>query len=159
MKSQLTFLNIAYMTVLTIAMVLLLVRDSRRGRNTIEELNVQRINVREPDGTIRLVLSNHARMPGLIVNNREFRHPNRPEAGLLFCNDEGTENGGLIFNGSAVGGIPTNAGSLSFDKWRQDQTIQFSTDQSGSRKEASVRINNRIYQWISNRCRRSRPYP
>jgi hypothetical protein len=58
--------------------------------------NVQRINVVEPDGTLRLVLSNHSRLPGVIVRGKE-RPFARPQAGMLFYNDEGTENGGLVF--------------------------------------------------------------
>jgi len=59
---------------------------------------VQRVNVVEPDGTLRMIISNHAKLPGIIVRGKEERF-DRPQAGLLFYNDVGSENGGLIFGG------------------------------------------------------------
>ncbi|HEX3422612.1 MAG TPA: hypothetical protein VHS33_04320 [Sphingomicrobium sp.] len=109
----------------------------------IPEINVERINIREPDGTLRLAISDHAHMPGLIYDGREYRHPDRPEAGMIFYNDEGSENGGLIFNGSLKGALPTNEGSLTFDRWHQDQTVQLVSTENGSEREAAIKINDR----------------
>ncbi len=83
--------------------------------------DVQRINVREPDGTPRLAISNHALIPGIIVGAKEYPHPNRPEAGMIFYNDQWIENGGLVFDGGLKNGKPTNGGSFTFDRYRQDQ--------------------------------------
>jgi hypothetical protein len=94
-------------------------------QSSLQELNVQRINLVEPDGTLRMVISNQARFPGLIVKGQEYPHP-RPQAGMLFYNDEGTENGGLIFAGhkDKNGKIVGSGGSLTFDKYDQDQLVQ-----------------------------------
>jgi hypothetical protein len=83
------------------------------------EIDVRRINVREPDGTLRLVISNHARLPGVIVRGKENPPVDRPYAGLLFYNDEGTENGGLVFGGrrNANGEIVDAGVALSFDRY------------------------------------------
>jgi hypothetical protein len=91
----------------------------------LEELDVQRINVREPDGTLRLVISDRTRFPGLILHGKEYPHP-RADAGLLFFNDEGTENGGLVFSGhkDASGNIIDSGGGLTFDQYEQDQIVQ-----------------------------------
>ena len=62
-----------------------------------EQINVERINLVEPDGTLRLVISNKALAPGIIIKGKEHPHPDRKSAGMIFFNDEGTENGGLIF--------------------------------------------------------------
>ena len=110
------------------------------GSGTID---VERINVREPDGTLRLVIASHARMPGIVMGKTEYPHPNRPEAGMIFYNDEGAENGGLIFDGGLKSGRPTNSGSLTFDRWHQDQTIQFTSNEDGLRREAAVIVNDR----------------
>jgi hypothetical protein len=59
-----------------------------------------RINIVEPDGTTRMILSNKTDAPGLIIRRREYPHPDRKSAGVIFFDDEGTENGGLIFGGS-----------------------------------------------------------
>ena len=60
---------------------------------TFDEIYVRRINVVEPDGTVRMVLSGKARFPGLIVKGKEYPHEKRKTAGILFFDDEGTENG------------------------------------------------------------------
>ncbi|MBI4551540.1 MAG: hypothetical protein HY710_04685 [Candidatus Latescibacteria bacterium] len=92
---------------------------------SFDELTVQRLNIVEPDGTLRLVLSNHARFPGIIVRGQE-RPYERPQAGLLFFNDEGTETGGLIFGGrqTAQGAVVDAGGSLTFDRYEGNQEVQ-----------------------------------
>jgi hypothetical protein len=95
------------------------------GKARFEELTVERLNLVEPDGTLRLVMSDRAHFPGAIIRGREYRHP-RPDAGLLFFNDEGTEDGGLIFSGhrDSSGRIVDSGGSLTFDQYEQDQLVQ-----------------------------------
>ena len=73
------------------------------GLRVLHTIAVKRINIIEPDGTLRMVQSNKAQFPGVIVKAEEHKQ-DRPFAGMLFFNDEGTENGGLIFNGSKDGG-------------------------------------------------------
>lgn len=58
---------------------------------SLEELDVQRINLREPDGTLRLVVSDTARSPGIFIRGKEYPHPDRKVAGMTFYNDEGTD--------------------------------------------------------------------
>jgi len=90
-----------------------------------DEITVQRINLVEPDGTLRMVISNHTRLPGLIVRGKEQPFE-RPQAGMLFYNDEGSENGGLVFGGhrNAKGEIVDSGGSLTFDKYDANQIVQ-----------------------------------
>jgi hypothetical protein len=85
----------------------------------LDEIDVHRINVREADGTLRMVISNHARLPGNIVRGKENPAVDRPYAGMLFYNDEGTENGGLVFGGhrNANGDVVDAGVSLSFDRY------------------------------------------
>lgn len=92
---------------------------SQLSKQKIDVLDVQRINVREPDGTLRFVLTNKAAQPGLIIKGKEYPHP-RPQAALLLFNDEGTEVGGLGAGGKNGNG----EGSLSFDAQNQDQIVQ-----------------------------------
>lgn len=91
----------------------------------LDTLDVQRINIVEPDGTLRMVISDHAHLPGIIVKGHE-RAFDRPQAGLLFYNDEGSETGGLIFGGhrNAKGEVVDSGGSLSFDRYNANQIVQ-----------------------------------
>jgi hypothetical protein len=84
-----------------------------------DEITVRRIKVVEPDGTLRMVISNHDKFPGVIVRGKELGPNRRPGAGILFLNNEGTENGGLIFGGhqDADGQVVDAGVSLSFDKY------------------------------------------
>jgi hypothetical protein len=93
---------------------------------SVDEINVGRINVREPDGTLRLVISNRARLPGVIERGKEFPKVDRSQAGLLFYNDEGSENGGLVFGGhrNATGEVQDSGGMLTFDRYAGSQIIQ-----------------------------------
>ena len=115
-----------YSAILTAAVVLLLIHAAKPQTHiTADELTVQRINVVEPDGTLRMVISNHSRLPGIINKGKETKFE-RPQAGMIFYNDEGSENGGLIFGGrkDAKGKVISSGGSLSFDKYDANQIVQ-----------------------------------
>ncbi len=92
---------------------------------TFDQINVHRINVVEPDGTLRMVISDHAKLPGIITRGKEQPFA-RPQAGMIFYNDEGSENGGLIIGGhrNANGEVVDSGGSLSFDKYGANQIVQ-----------------------------------
>jgi hypothetical protein len=105
-----------------VATALLALAAATRGtpRNQdFNEITVRRIKVVEPDGKLRMVISNHAAFPGVIVRGKELGPNRRPGAGILFLNNEGTENGGLIFGGhqDADGKVVDSGVSLSFDKY------------------------------------------
>jgi hypothetical protein len=118
---------VIYSGVLTVALasMLLLGMGPSARRSSFAELSVQRINVVEPDGTLRMVISDHARLPGIIVHGKE-RPFQRPQAGMLFYNDEASESGGLIFGGrrNSKGEIVDSGGSLSFDRYGANQVVQ-----------------------------------
>ena len=106
--------------------VLLLTGFASSRSSTFDEITVHRINVVEPDGTLRMVISNKADLPGVIVKGKEQPPQDRPQAGMLFYNDEGSENGGLIFGGrkDSSGNVVDSGGSLSFDKYGANQIVQ-----------------------------------
>ena len=99
--------------------------SSPKRKAAFDELTVGRINVVEPNGVLRMVISNHAQLPGIVVRGKE-RPFARPQAGMLFYNDEGSETGGLIFGGrrNAKGDIVDAGGSLSFDRYEANQIVQ-----------------------------------
>jgi len=112
-----------------------------RHKQTFDEIDVQRINVVEPDGTLRMVISNKADFPGVIIKGKETPHPDRKTAGMLFFNDEGTENGGLIFGGSKdASGKVSSYGHLSFDQYEQDQIFSIDAGQDDSQRTSELRM-------------------
>jgi hypothetical protein len=122
------------------AATLLMGASSAHRKGAFDELDVQRINVVEPDGTLRLVISNTAMAPGVIYHGRQYPHPDgRKTAGLIFYNDEGTENGGLVFDGSRDGsGKVSSHGHLSFDGYEQDQTLVVEASQPPATRTATA---------------------
>ena len=120
------FLTI-YSGTLTVAFAATLLSGFPVGNKSakFDQIDVHRINVIEADGTLRMVISNHARLPGIIVRGNEQPFA-RPQAGMLFYNDECSENGGLIFGGrrNNKGEVVDSGGSLSFDKYGANQIVQ-----------------------------------
>jgi hypothetical protein len=115
-----------YSGLLTAALAIILFTAARHEKPVnFDEITVHRINVVESDGTLRMVISNHDRLPGIVVRGKEQKF-DRPQAGMLFYNDEGSENGGLIFGGhkKSNGEVVDSGGSLSFDKYDANQIIQ-----------------------------------
>jgi hypothetical protein len=93
---------------------------SQSERQKFDEIDVERINVVEKDGKLRMVISNAQRQhPGIVDGKLIPRKDGRP-AGMIFFNERGDESGGLIFGGDTGKG---QFGSLTFDKFRGDQTI------------------------------------
>jgi hypothetical protein len=132
-----------YSGVMTVVFAISALYGFARGpqKMTIEELDVQRINLREPDGTLRLVISDKSKAPGIFIEGKEYPHPDRKTAGMIFYNDEGTENGGLIFGGErSKDGTKQSSGHLSFDAYEQDQTMALDSNQSGSDRQTRLQI-------------------
>ena len=114
-----------------------------QSKASFDEIDVKRINLREEDGTLRMVISNTQRFPGIIVKGKEQPHPSRRTAGVLFFNEEGTENGGLTFDGSKRDGKVSSIGHLSFDRYEQDQVIQLTQSEQGDSRMAAMIMTDR----------------
>lgn len=99
------------------------------------EISVERINIVESNGQVRMVISNKSRSPEVMAYGKPIQPPipggNRP--GLVFYNDEGTENGGLVFMGKKdSSGKYTATGHLSFDQYNQNQVLYLTyADENG----------------------------
>jgi hypothetical protein len=129
MKPNLQKFLLIYSAVVSTALLCVILVGAKKPQTAeLDELRVHRIDIVEPDGTLRMVLSNKSRLPPVIIKGQErpeMGEP-RPQAGILFYNDEGTENGGLIFGGrkNEKGEVVDSGGSLSFDKYGAGQIIQ-----------------------------------
>ena len=61
---------------------------------------------------------------------------------MLFFNDHGDENSGLIFNAGLVDGKATNGGSLTFDRYHQNQTLQLLSVEDGQDRSAGLYVDD-----------------
>ncbi len=91
-------------------------------KQKFEEIDVERINIVEKDGKLRMVISNEERQHPGIVNGKIIPRKGQRPPGMIFFNHLGDEMGGLIFGDNGGNG---HFGSLTFDKVRNDQVIGF----------------------------------
>jgi len=144
--ADLRFLKV-YAFVSTTAVVALAVLAFRQTQHAhFKEIDVQRINVVEPTGTLRMTITNHARMPDPVIGGKSY--PLRSGtggagAGLIFFNDEGNENGGLTFTGRKTANGHSAGAGLSFDQFNQDETVTLSYDDEDGERAAGLNILDR----------------
>jgi hypothetical protein len=121
LEKQVRFLRIYVVVTTTFCAIFLLSAFAMQGKKQkFEEIDVERINVIEKDGKLKLVISNSQRQHPGSVDGKMIPREGSRSAGMLFFNDRGDEVGGLIFSGDTG---KDRYGSLTFDKFRGDQTI------------------------------------
>jgi hypothetical protein len=148
MKINLRFL-VLYSAVVTVAFILTvyfgfvhLVQGASRVTD-FDHIRAHRIDLVEPDGTERLILSNRTDYPGSFYHGKEFARPDRSDsAGLLMMNDEGTEDGGFIWGGLSKYGKPMSFTHLSFDQYEQDQTLSLESSLEDGKKFTGIHMND-----------------
>lgn len=144
--SNLRFLKAYAFVATTAILILVIVAYLQMRRTHFTEIDVQRINVVEPNGTLRLAITNHARMPDPVIEGKSY--PLRTGtggagAGMIFFNDEGNENGGLTYTGRKTAkGYSAGAG-LTFDQFNQDETVTLSYDDENGENAAGLNILDR----------------
>lgn len=120
------------------------------------EIDVERINVVEKDGKLRMVISNRDRSIGPIYKGKPFGYAGGTRPGIIFFNDEGTENGGLTFSGrrEADGTFRSSSG-FSFDQYNQDQVVYLQYNDNNGRRNMGLTIADRadadIYDLVAER--------
>jgi hypothetical protein len=109
----------------------------------MHRIRVHRVDIVEPDGTPRLILSNRTAYPGSFFHGAEIPRADRQDAaGMLMMNDEGTEDGGFIWGGLTGDGKPMNFSHLSFDQYDQDQTLSLDTSLENGERFTGIRLND-----------------
>lgn len=120
------------------------------------EIDVERINVVEKDGKLRMVISNRDRSIGPIYKGKPFGYAGGNRPGIIFFNDEGTENGGLGFSGKREADGTYHASSgFSFDQFNQDQVLYLQYNDQNGRRNMGLTVADRadidIYDLVAER--------
>ena len=118
-------------------------------KQRFDEIDVQRINIVSPNGTPRLVISNAERAPDVVINGKIYHRNGGNDAGLIFYNNEGSENGGLVFSGRTRDGHVAASAGLLFDQYGQDQTVGVTYDDRDGRRSAGLRVWDRPDQPVT----------
>ncbi len=107
------------------------------GTAKFTEIDAERINIREKDGKLRLVIANTDRMPGGTVAGvpLKFRDGKRGGAGMILFNDEGDEDGGFTWQGKGTDSTHMSEATIRFDNYRQNEAIGMNHSQYGNQKE------------------------
>lgn len=113
----------AYCAVITLIFgSLLLMGFSVQSKKRFAEIDVERINIVEKDGKLRMVISNQERQHPGIVNGKIIKRDGPRPPGMIFFNHLGDEMGGFVFGDNGGNG---HFGSITWDKVRNDQTMAF----------------------------------
>jgi hypothetical protein len=106
-------------------------------------IEAERINIREKSGVLKAALSNSAGF-------NEFQRAERGGvtfSGLMFYNEEGQEEGGLVYSGKGAPGGQDADVTLTMDQYRQDQNVYLHheehKDAQSVRIEDGLSINSR----------------
>ena len=108
------------------------------------EIDDERINIVEPDGKLRMVIANRPRSIGPIYKGKPFGYPGGSRPGIIFFNDEGTENGGLTLTGKrGPDGKYQASTHMSFDQFDQDQIVVLNYSDDNGNRQAGLMFSDR----------------
>ena len=126
-------------TLIVLMGVMAFVRQPQKQK--FGEIDVERINIVEPDGKLRMVISNRPRSIGPIYKGEPFGYAGGNRPGIIFFNDEGTENGGLTLRGARTPDGKYQASThMSFDQFDQDQIVVLNNFDDNGKRQAGLTI-------------------
>ncbi len=126
MNKELFFLR-TFATITSIGVLFLITSAfNKRNHQRFSEIDVERINIIEKDGTVKMVITNVDRFPSGndTINNRPTNENRKKRSGLLFFNEEGIECGGFIYDGKKSAAGHSSGLSLTYDQYDGDQVMQ-----------------------------------
>jgi hypothetical protein len=102
---------------------------------SFDHITVHRIDVVEPNGKPRVIISNADRYPGAYFSGKEYPHKDRTQTGgLLFYNDDGTEAGGLAY----ASGKNSAGAMLTMDQLNQNETMELTYEEDHGKRGAGL---------------------
>ncbi|WP_408046807.1 hypothetical protein [Tenacibaculum crassostreae] len=145
-KTEIAILRTFTICAITVMTVLVSSAFKSTGNQKFGTIDVERINVVESDGTVKMVITNENHFPseGDSINNRKY-HKRKKRAGMIFFNEEGMESGGFIYDGAKTKNGHEAGISLTFDQYNGDQVIQLLTtdiEKNGKRQKAGYLVFN-----------------
>lgn len=121
----------------------------KRDNQKFTEIDVERINIVERDGTVKMVITNVDKFPNGKdqINGRPTNENRKKRSGMLFYNEDGIECGGFIYDGQKKENGHSSGLSLTYDQYDGDQVMQLLTQdyQKGDKRfvSSSLAFNDR----------------
>ncbi len=130
----------ALISSLLLAALIFMAAKQLSSRATFKEIDVNRINIIENDGKLRLAISNRDLSPGPVIGGFYMKTREGQRPGMIFFNDKGDECGGMTWGSREENGqVRANAG-LMFDQYNQDQTVGITYSQRDASRTAGLRV-------------------
>ncbi|MDO6598173.1 hypothetical protein Q4512_14715 [Oceanihabitans sp. 2_MG-2023] len=101
----------------------------KNGNQKFSEIDVERINIVEANGTVKMIITNVDRFPNGSdkINARPTNEERKKRSGMLFYNEDGIECGGFIYDGQKNENGHSSGLSLTYDQYDGDQVMQLLT--------------------------------
>lgn len=139
---QLRWLKVYVVLATGIIVLLLIVLIGRTyGVQHFDEITVERLNIIEANGQLKMVISNQARQHPGLMHNKPLPTRDRP-AGLVFFNPAGDECGGLVYDSDK------QEASLIFsvDQHRSDQIMQLQYGEKLANRAATKHYGLKLWE-------------
>lgn len=142
-KKELVFLRTFAITTALGVLTFASVAFKQANNQQFGTIDVERINIVENDGTVKMVITNANHFPsrGDSINGREY-HKRKKRAGMLFFTEDGKECGGFIYDGAKTETGHSSGLSLTYDQYDGDQVMQLITtdEKIGNERYKSGRL-------------------
>lgn len=149
MNKELVFLRAFAVAVVIGLLAIISFAFQKSGNQRFHEIDVERINIIEKDGTVKMILTNVERFPNGSdkINHRPTNEDRKKRSGMLFFNEDGIEAGGFIYDGKKTESGHSAGLSLTYDQYDGDQVMQLLTQdyQQGDQRivSSSLAFNDR----------------
>ena len=136
----------AYAVFTTLALIVLLLTAFQSERKQkLGEIDVERINIVEPDGKVDMVITDKAHFPPPMWKGKPMEIGRQGMAGegmpgIIFYNAEGDEAGGLAFSSSHRNGKRQAGTALMFDQYEQDELVGMEYDEEDGERTAGLHV-------------------
>ncbi|MBI5370991.1 MAG: hypothetical protein HZA79_03075 [Sphingobacteriales bacterium] len=129
MRKELIFLRLFAVTTGIGVLIIVATAFKRIGNQKFSEIDVERINVVEKDGTIKMIITNVDKFPNGkdTINGKPTNKDRKKRSGMLFFNEDGIECGGFIYDGQKNTNGHSSGLSLTYDQYDGDQVMQLLT--------------------------------
>lgn len=126
MKRELVFLRTFAIATAVGTILLSTSAFKKNGNQKFSEIDVERINIIEKDGTVKMIITNVDKFPNgnTIINGRKTNETRKKRSGMLFFNEDGIECGGFIYDGEKKENGHSSGLSLTYDQYNGDQVMQ-----------------------------------
>lgn len=129
MNRELVFLRSFAVAAVIGVFLILTTAFKNGGKQKFGEIDAERINIVEKDGTVKMIITNVEKFPNgkAIINGKPTNEERKKRSGMLFFNEDGIECGGFIYDGKKNAKGHSSGLSLTYDQYDGDQVMQLLT--------------------------------